>query len=104
MPPEAASAPETARPPRRKSSMLLSVRIFAGVLVFGVVLFFCVWFYLKLELNSQLASLRSQGLPTTLDELDKFYVVPQGVPDTTSLWVNAIDAVRSANLRQRGGT
>ena len=62
-----------------------------------------VWYQGESALDAQLETLRAEGLPTTAKEINAFYVVADGVRDTTGLWVNAIGAVQAANLRTRAG-
>ena len=53
------------------------------------------------QLDREIATLRSQGLPTNTSELNAFYSVPTGVTDTTELWTAAVSAVAAANIEQR---
>ena len=90
----------------RKPSLLKSKLLWAIVAfpVAVLVALGCTWFFQQSTLDSQLAALRAQGLPTTAREVNDFYTVPDGVNDTTKLWVAAIDAVKTANLSTRGET
>ncbi|MBT4864485.1 MAG: hypothetical protein HON53_05100 [Planctomycetaceae bacterium] len=88
-------------------SALLRSKLFwalVSVPVIGLVTFICNWYAQRSLVDAKLAELRANGLPTTASEVDDFYVVPDGVTDTTNLWVAAIDAVRTADLSTRGKT
>ena len=63
-----------------------------------------MWYSGQVSLEEQIAALKAQGMPTTASEVNDFYVVPEGVADTTDLWVAAIDAVETTNLRKRART
>lgn len=93
--------PDSKRPFFNRSSLLW---IAIGFPVAVLVALGCMWYVGLSSLQSQLAALRAKGLPTTASEVNAFYVVPQGVADTTDLWVAAIDAVQAANLDRRGKT
>ena len=70
----------------------------AGVFLLAIGAVTVAWLVRKSEVDSRLAALRAQGQPTTVSELNDFYRVPDGVADTTDLWVMAIDSAASANL------
>ncbi len=72
--------------------VVLLVPLFLGV----------VWLVGQSSLSRQLAALRAEGMPTNLNELNDFYAVPEGVEDTTDLWLKAFDAVEKAGLFNRG--
>lgn len=74
--------------------------------VAGLILFALggVWYGGQMTLESELAVLKGQNRPTSAREINNYYVVPEGIADTTDLWVAAIDAVRVANLGSRGST
>ncbi len=59
------------------------------------------WILSRSALDKELAALRSQGLPTNAQELNTFYAVPEGITDSTAQWTAAVDAVRSAELKER---
>ena len=83
----------------------LRTRILLGLAVLlavGVALIGVPWYRTTARLSAELAALKAQGLPTTAAEVNDFYRVPDGVPDTTELWVAANTAVKSANLNTRG--
>lgn len=42
------------------------------------------------QLQKQLAELQEAGLPTNGDELNDYYAVPEGQPDSTDAWLRAI--------------
>lgn len=93
------SEPEFARQSRSKLWIILFG--VAALLPLGLGL---LWYYGVTTLDSDLAALRATGLPATARELNEFYVVPAGVPDTTEVWVRAILAVQAAKLSERGST
>jgi hypothetical protein len=90
----------------RKSTLFRSKLFWAmvGVPLTGLVAAGCLLLLRMSELDSQLNELRAKGLPTTAREVNDFYIVPDGVTDTTDLWVAAIDTVQAANLSKRGKT
>lgn len=45
------------------------------------------------EYSARIAKLQAAGIPTNTAELNDFYAVPEGVRDTTELWVAALDSV-----------
>lgn len=45
------------------------------------------------EFSNRIAKLQAAGIPTNISELNDFYAVPEGVQDTTDLWVAALDSV-----------
>lgn len=55
------------------------------------------------ELDRQLTALQEAGLPTNGEQLNDFYIVPDDVEDTTSLWMVAIQAVSSTEFEQAVG-
>ncbi len=73
-----------------------------GVVLLVPVFFGVVWYMGQSSLSSQLAALRAEEMPTNLKELNDFYAVPEGVEDTTELWLKAFDAVEAADLFNRG--
>jgi len=94
--------PSDSKRPFFTRSILLWISI--GFPVAVLVTLGCMWYAGQSSLKSQLAALRAKGLPTAAGEVNDFYVVPEGVASTTDLWVAAIDAVQSADLRQREKT
>ena len=82
---------------RKRLCFVFGLILFAPLAVAGY-----VWFTANLELEAHLAELRAQGMPTTVSELSEFYSVPNGVDDTTALWVEAIDRVQAAAVYERG--
>jgi len=88
----------------KKSKLLWTILSFVPLTFVVVPLILgYLWYQGQSALDSELEVLRAEGLPTTAKEINAFYVVPDGVRDTTELWVNAIGAVQSANLRTRAG-
>ncbi|MSR57325.1 MAG: hypothetical protein EXS05_06605 [Planctomycetaceae bacterium] len=88
----------TAVPRTLRSKLCLGL---VGFIVTILVALGGVWFYSLSTLDSELTALRAKGLPTTAKELTDFYAVPNGIADTTNLWVSAINSVQAANLRTR---
>ncbi|TWU12236.1 hypothetical protein CA54_10590 [Symmachiella macrocystis] len=82
---------------RKRLCFVFGLILFAPLAVAGY-----VWFTANLELAAQLAELRAQGMPTTVTELTEFYTVPNGVNDTTDLWIEAIESVQAAGVYERG--
>ena len=76
--------------------------IVLGVSLLAVVVFAVNWLQTRNSLSKKLAALRAEGMPTNFAELDDFYAVPEGVTDTTDLWVDAINAVVLSDLDERG--
>lgn len=89
-------------PSRSPVKKLLAIG--AGVVAMFVIVLGGLWYYGLTVLDENIAALRAQGMPTDATEMNAFYVVPEGVTDTTSLWVHVIRAVQSANLGTRGNT
>jgi len=88
----------------KKSKVLWTIFGIVPILLVVVLLTLgYVWYQGRSALDAELEALRAEGLPTTAQEINAYYVVPEGVSDTTELWVNAIGAVQSANLRSRAG-
>ena len=89
--------------PRRgwslRSKILLGLAVLLGV---GVALIGIPWYRTAARVSAELAALKAQGLPTTAAEVNDFYRVPEGVTDTTELWLAANTAVKSANLNSLG--
>lgn len=54
------------------------------------------------EYNSQLADMRSKGLPTNASEVNEYYKVPTDATDSTAQWLVAISEVRAAEISRRG--
>lgn len=46
------------------------------------------------SIQSQMNTLRAEGLPLLVSELDDYYEVPDGVADSTQAWMDALDVVR----------
>jgi hypothetical protein len=86
-------------PEPQKSTLFRSKLFWAMVSVPLVVLvtFVGIWLARQSSLDSQLAELRAEGLPTTAREINDFYVVPDDVTDTTDLWIAAINAAQAAS-------
>lgn len=77
-------------------------RVLIGSLVIGLIGLVLYWVFSPSALHVQLARLRSQGLPTNAAELSAYYKVPDGVTDTTHLWIDAIDAVTASKIAKSG--
>lgn len=88
--------PEQVDTSKRRLWMLL-VLISAAVFALFAVLVF------PSKLASELASLRSRGLPTNFEELNTYFPVPVGANDTTSFWVAAASQLASSELDKRAG-
>ena len=88
--------PEQVDTSKRRPWMLL-VLISAAVVALFVVLVF------PSKLASELASLRSRGLPTNFEELNTYFPVPVGANDTTSFWVAAASELAASELDKRSG-
>ena len=90
----------------RKSTLFRSKLFWAmvGVPLAGLVAVGCMLLLRMSALDSQLDELRARGLPTTASEVNDFYIVPDGVTDTTDLWVTAIGTVQAPNLWNNGQT
>ena len=54
-----------------------------------------LWISSTNRLNQRLAELRSQGMPASAEELNDFYQIPDGVADSTGLWMDALAASES---------
>ncbi|MDB4439858.1 hypothetical protein N9153_02925 [Planctomicrobium sp.] len=63
---------------------------------------FGIWFSSQRSLNAKLDAIRDQGLPTNVEELNDYYSIPEGVTDSTDLWMAAFDALEKADLDNRG--
>lgn len=79
---------------RRRRAKWIAASLLISLLVLGGLW----WCFNPWSLSRQLAALRSQGLPTNADELNDYYAVPDGVTDTTALWLAAIQAAEAADL------
>lgn len=51
-----------------------------------------LWISSTNRLNQRLAELRSQGIPASANDVDDFYQIPDGVADSTGLWMDALQA------------
>lgn len=83
---------------RRRRAKWIAASLLISLLVLGGLW----WCFNPWSLSRQLAALRSQGLPTNADELNDYYAVPDGVTDTTALWLAAIQAAEAADLYNNG--
>ncbi len=59
-----------------------------------------VWYANHAAITARLDSLRAEGLPTNVAELNEFYRVPVGVANTTGTWVEVIDGVSAPTPEQ----
>ena len=82
-------------------SLRRRIWLIIGIVVAGLIAAGLFWLFDTSALDRELATLRSQGLPTNATELNAFYSVPAGVTDTTELWIEAVSAVTAANINQR---
>lgn len=102
--------------PHSKSKLWI---VAAGLVTLNLIGLAYLWFYrgtaaldsgpaapgaLIKSLDTELAALRSTGMPAEARDVNAFYVVPAGVADTTELWVNAIKVVELAKIGARGRT
>lgn len=83
-----------------KSKLFWAVAVPLCGLLFAV----GIWYWRTMTVEARLDELRAQGLPVAADEVNDFYVVPDGVADTTEIWIAAIDAIEAADLEKRGST
>jgi len=67
------------------------VCVFVGIPVIAWAVLGYLWYASSAKVEAELASLRADGLPTNLDELAEFYVVPADVANSTGTWVQVID-------------
>ncbi len=81
-------------------SLRRRIWLITGIVVAGLTAAGLFWLFDTSALDQELATLRSQGLPTNATELNAFYSVPAGVADTTELWTAAVSAVTAANINQ----
>lgn len=88
------------KPPLLKRKSFWVVVVVVLVLCLPVQMF-VGWIIEKRELDAKLAVLQSAGMPTSASEVNDFYVVPDGVTDSTELWLDALAAVQSADLQAR---
>ena len=58
------------------------------------------WNTASRQLESQLAALRAQGLPTSAAENNTYYRIPAGAPDRTADWVTSIRSLIAASAQQ----
>jgi len=87
---------------KRFSTKTILIWLAIGFAVLVVFMLGCLWYIAEAQLNARLAALRAKGMPATASEINAFYVVPEGVADTTHLWMEASDAAQAANLGTRG--
>src|SRR5689334_4418658 len=89
-------------PPRPRMSWVKRLLIATALLFLAGVTALGGWWYVSQnELNSRLAALKAQGLPTTAAEINTYYAVPKGVTDSTALWTKAITGVHALGLAAR---
>lgn len=75
-------------------------RFWAVLLLLAIVALLVGRVYLEIRrTDALLTELQKAGLPTTAEELDGFYAVPEGHIDTTKPWVSALAAVEQANIK-----
>jgi len=51
----------------------------------------------KNRLEKEIAAIRAAGYPTNFEELDKYYSIPEGVPNAADLYTKAFDAYQDPN-------
>ncbi len=93
------------KPAKRSRTMSIAIGLAAVALILVLIVAAFVgwqWYAGNASLEGLLADLKSQGLPTSAAELNKFYVIPDEAEDTTYLWVAAIDGVTNANVSRKG--
>ena len=73
---------------RRKYKLWLLILMLTPCIGIGI-----LWLIGSTGVNGRLVELRGQGMPTNVQELNAFYVVPTGADDATQLWVTAIDGI-----------
>lgn len=56
-----------------------------------------VWWYQSAKLERQFTEMRAAGYPVTLEELDEYYALPEGVEDNTALWLEALRLVEATS-------
>lgn len=67
-----------------------------GLVFILVVSSLLVWWLQGSSLSRRYARIRAAGHPVTLEEMDEFYALPDGVEDNTELWLDAFFASDAA--------
>jgi len=79
---------------RRKGFELRGWHVLVGMLAVLVVLFILFRVFSHSALERKIAELRAKGYPTTIDELEKYNQLPNGIPNAADLYVKAFNAYR----------
>jgi len=69
--------------------------VIVGLLAVLVVMFILFRVFGRSSLERKIAELRAKGYPTSLEELEKYNLLPEGVPNAADIYVKAFDAYRS---------
>lgn len=84
--------------PHSKSRALLGI---ATAFVLLLVVAAAWWLLGTSDVQSRLALIRDQGLPTAPNQLNDFYAIPPAEKDATVEWTMAVDIVKASGLETR---
>jgi hypothetical protein len=82
-------------PEGRKGFELRGWHVIVGLLAVLVVMFILFRVFGHSSLQRKIAELRAKGYPTSIEELEKYNQIPEGVPNAADLYVKAFDAYRA---------
>jgi len=93
--PESADDSNTA--PSKTRWLTHPLAVMSIMILVPILLLWAFLVYRQQELAVQLENLRQQGMPTNGEELNAYYVIPAGVTDSTSAWMDALQAADLAS-------
>jgi hypothetical protein len=80
---------------RRKGFELRGWHVIVGLLTVLVVMFILFRMFGHSSLQRKIEELRAKGYPTSLEELEKFNQIPEGVPNAADIYIKAFDAYQA---------
>lgn len=80
---------------RRKGFELRGWHVIVGLLAVLVVMFILFRVFGHSALERKIAELRAKGYPTSLEELEKYNQIPEGVPNAADLYIKAFESYQA---------